>query len=405
MNPTPLPRSRYDFVIIGAGIIGISVANELLKKEPKLKVLILEKESGIGFHASGRNSGVLHAGFYYGPDSLKAKFCKDGNAELVKLMTNTPGSIMNTGKIVVARNELEYTHLQNLHSRGLANDVNLELHDAELLRKYEPLARTYGGFIWSPSTSIGNPAVILDALLHEAKVKDLKIKFNVQIKGMDKESIYTETDHILYKHLVNCAGTQADRVAHSLGVLDEYSLMPFLGVYRTTNLKYLPIKTLVYPVPHVINPFLGVHLTMTLNGEVKIGPTAIPLLGREQYSWNSRVPGSDLIDTLKSAISIAKGSKHSLRQLITSDVLKLRLSNLIEDASTLVPDTAKVKTWRTKPPGIRAQLVNRKTGELVQDFIVETHGNATHVLNAVSPAWTSSIPFGKYVADKAYAAL
>ena len=181
--------------------------------------------------------------------------------------------------------------------------------------------------------------------------------------------------------------------------------MPFLGVYRTTNLKYLPIKTLVYPVPHVVNPFLGVHLTMTLNGEVKIGPTAIPLLGREQYSWNSRVPGSDLIDTLKSAISIAGGKKHSLRQLITSDVLKLRLSNLIEDASTLVPDTATVKSWKIKPPGIRAQLVNRETGELVQDFIVETHGNATHVLNAVSPAWTSSIPFGKYVADKAYAVL
>jgi L-2-hydroxyglutarate oxidase len=173
-----------------------------------------------------------------------------------------------------------------------------------------------------------------------------------------------------------------------------------MGVYRATSEKNLPLQRLVYPVPHPINPFLGVHFTLTIDGKVKIGPTAIPIAGREQYSFAEGWSGSDIVQALKGMKSLVGGDSHNFGAILKSEWPKVIQKMLIKESTGLVPSAIGVRDWYRKPPGIRAQLVHLPTGKLEQDFIVSTKLNATHILNAVSPGWTSSIPFGKHVADK-----
>jgi L-2-hydroxyglutarate oxidase LhgO len=202
------------------------------------------------------------------------------------------------------------------------------------------------------------------------------------------------------KWVVNSAGAQSDRLARRLGLVKEFSMVPFMGVYRATSQKHLPLKRLVYPVPHPINPFLGVHFTLTLDGKVKIGPTAIPILGREQYSLFKGWSISDIGQALVATAALIHGEAHDFGEILKSELPKLREKSLVSESISLVPSAMEVKNWQKKPPGIRSQLVNIKTGKLEQDFIVENYKNSTHILNAVSPGWTSALPFGRWVAEE-----
>jgi L-2-hydroxyglutarate oxidase LhgO len=203
---------------------------------------------------------------------------------------------------------------------------------------------------------------------------------------------------VSYKHLINTAGSQADRIAHLFEVGKEYSMLPFIGMYRYVKQANLPLQTLVYPVPHVLNPFLGVHFTLTFDKLVKIGPTAIPIIGREQYKIQSKVELPDIKSTLLSSLALARGSHHSLREIAKSEFPKYSSKFLVRESSKLVPAVSKVSGWKVKPPGIRSQLVNLQSGELVQDFLVKKGPYSTHILNAVSPGWTSALPFGEFIA-------
>jgi L-2-hydroxyglutarate oxidase LhgO len=177
-------------------------------------------------------------------------------------------------------------------------------------------------------------------------------------------------------------------------------MIPFMGQYRTIPQNKLPLKTLVYPVPHPINPFLGVHLTLTTDGFVKIGPTALPILGREQYSVLSGWSLSDIAESLSGARSIAAGKSHSILEILRSELPNLRLDGLKREGGKLVPQVSQIKNWSRKTPGIRAQLVHLPTGTLEQDFKIVSYKNSIHVLNAVSPGWTSAIPFGHYIVSQ-----
>jgi len=180
----------------------------------------------------------------------------------------------------------------------------------------------------------------------------------------------------------------------------EYAMVPFMGIYRSVDSKKLPLKRLVYPLPHPMNPFLGVHFTLTLDGKVKIGPTAIPILGREQYSLTSGWSLPDIGQALVAASALIQGEAHSLGEILKSELPKLRETRLIRESASLVPRAKEIKNWTKKPPGIRSQLVHIKSGRLEQDFIVQNYMNSTHILNAVSPGWTSAIPFGRWVAHE-----
>jgi L-2-hydroxyglutarate oxidase LhgO len=394
-------RTDFDFIIAGAGIIGISTSLALLDLDPALKILIAEKEQTLGAHASGRNSGVLHAGFYYSPDSLKAQFCRDGNYQLRKLISRYNIPIRDIGKVVVARSAEDVEALKQLETRGISNGVKVSLLNADELSRYEPLATTKDVFLWSPTTAVSDPKLILNAMAEDARARGVIIRLGAPIK-FENGAIQIEGETLKYSHFINAVGAGSDRIAHQFGFANDYTMLPFMGLYRETSHDSIPISTLVYPAPHPINPFLGVHLTVTISGKVKIGPTAIPLLGREQYSLTKIPSFSDISDSLRGGYSLAKGKAHNLSRMISLEFPKFILANLVRDAATLVPMVSTVSRWKRREPGIRAQLVNLKSGELEQDFKIFGDSKSTHVLNVVSPGWTSAIPFGKHIADEAF---
>ena len=393
--------NKCDVLIIGAGVVGLSTGLALLQSRPSLKVIIADKEKDIGLHASGRNSGVIHAGFYYSSDSLKAKFCRDGNFELRKLAKKHGIPIKDVGKVVVARNEDEDSRLDTLFERGIANGVELEIHPKEKLKDFEPLAVTHNRFMWSPNTGISDSIAIVKAMRDDFLSLSGAIHFGSTVKLTESNGeILDSSNQFTFKHLVNAAGAQADRISRSVGVGTDYAMLPFMGVYRATSDKNLPLQRLVYPVPHPINPFLGVHLTITIDRKVKIGPTAIPIAGREQYSFTEGWSGSDIAQAFKGMKSLITGNTHDFGAILKSEWPKVIQKLLVKESTELVPRAIEVRDWHRKPPGIRAQLVHLPTGRLEQDFIVTSQANTTHVLNAVSPGWTSALPFGRWIADQ-----
>jgi L-2-hydroxyglutarate oxidase len=386
-----------DVLIAGGGVVGLAVGKELLASNPKLKVVVIEKEKTLGVHASGRNSGVLHAGFYYSPDSLKAKFCREGNRELRQLCQRHRIPVLNTGKVVVAKNDAELKELEKLYLRGLQNDVSLELLEAKQLAEIEPQARTHERFLWSPTTGVSDPHAVIGALSREFMDLGGALLPATLLEVKDDGLITINGEAIQYRHFVNCAGTQSDRIANKFNVGNQFTMMPFMGVYKSVSHALLPLKTLIYPVPHPINPFLGVHFTLTIDGQTKIGPTAIPVLGRENYSISQGISLLDSIETFKGFKSMVLGETHNVSNLLTSELPKLSRRVLVREASLLVPSARKIKEWKSRPPGIRAQLIDTESGKLQQDFVVLPGAKSTHVLNAVSPGWTSAIPFGRWI--------
>jgi L-2-hydroxyglutarate oxidase LhgO len=394
-------RIKCELLVIGGGVIGFSIGIAFLDRYPGKKVVLVDKESSIGKHASGRNSGVLHAGFYYSPESLKAKFCRDGNLALRKLAKKHKIHVREVGKVVVARNPEENLRLDLLYERGTQNGVELEIIDASLLSNFEPLAKTTERFLWSPTTAVSNPEKILNALQREFQNLGGEIFLHSKIELKESAGeIYEKDSNFDARFIVNAAGAQADCIARNINVGLEYAMVPFMGVYRATDEKNLPLQRLVYPVPHAINPFLGVHFTLTIDGTVKIGPTAIPILGREQYSLREGWSISDSLQTLRGAIALVKGESHNFGSILKSEWPKLSLMKLVEEACQLVPNAKQGIEWYKKPPGIRAQLVHLPSGKLEQDFVVRRYLNSVHVLNAVSPGWTSSIPFADWIVDQ-----
>ena len=398
-----IQAQKCDVLIIGGGIIGLSIGIALLESKPSLKVIIAEKEKFLGMHASGRNSGVLHAGFYYSPDSLKAKFCRDGNKELRKVAKKHEIEVRDVGKVVVARNEDENQRIDTLFERGIKNGVDIELKSADELKLFEPLAVTHERFLWSPSTGVSDPKAINQALMNDFVSLGGKIDFDTERTLIQRNSeIHDGSNQYDAKHFINAAGAQSDRIARKVDVGLEYAMLPFMGVYRATEEKNLPLKRLVYPVPHPINPFLGVHFTLTVDHKVKIGPTAIPISGREQYSFTEGWSASDIGQAFKGMKSLIRGDSHDLRAILKTEWPKIIQSRLVKESTELVPSANQVKNWAKKPPGIRSQLVHLPTGKLEQDFVVRLEANSIHILNAVSPGWTSAIPFGRWIVEEFY---
>ena len=393
-------KEKMDYLVIGAGIIGISIGNSLLDKYPNARVVIADKEPQLGAHASGRNSGVLHAGFYYSPDSLKARFCRDGNSALREVIARHSIPIRKTGKVVITKDLEELQRLNALYERGIANGVKLELLPASDLHKFEPLAKTHGNFLWSPTTAVSDPAALILATSKDfiSRGGILKLKTEVQIN--DAHEVFLNSQEFEFGVIINAAGVNALYFAQKFGIGKQYSLLPVLGLYKTILDIHLPLRTLVYPVPNPKNPFLGVHFTLTTDHKIKIGPTAIPVIGREQYSFKDGFDLRDIRNTTSAVSALARNSLSNLVSLAATEFPKVFTRNLIINGSKLVPSVSATSSWATKKPGLRAQLVNRNTGEFEQDFVVEKSGKFIHILNVVSPGWTASIPFADWVVEK-----
>ena len=393
---------NYDYVIIGAGIIGISLGIELLTQKPTKKILIIDKETRPGVHASGRNSGVLHAGFYYSPDSLKAKFCKQGNLELKKFCNTNNLEVKETGKVVVCQDKNDVTRLMNLFERGIANGVEIELLESKELSRIEPAAQTVGKFIWSPTTAVGNPNEIIKKLAEKFTKMGGLFRFNSRVKLINRsnEVLIEGNGYILSAtSIINSAGAYASELAKQVGVGHEYVCLPFLGAYRKSEFVAGNPKRLVYPVPNPINPFLGVHTTNTLFDEIKIGPTAFPVIGKEQYKFLDGFNAKELRDFYLATKTLLKSDSVNILGLAKSEGIKLFKRPLIKKAKRLTNALDLNQKWKNYPAGIRAQIVNLDTKVIEMDYIVRSDKNVVHILNAVSPGWTSSIPFSRWIVE------
>ena len=390
---------KTDILIVGGGIIGLSIARELNNRHPDLKITLIEKEATAACHASGRNSGVLHAGFYYTPDSLKSRFTVEGNKLLTDYCLKNNLSINRCGKVVVAKDEKELDSIFELKRRGDTNGVDLELIDEKRLEEIEPNARTFDKALYSPTTSVVNPKEVVAHIADTLKRK-VNILFNEKfIKRDDTNTISTNTRKIKFKHLINSAGLYADKIAHQFGIGSKYTLIPFKGLYMEYKDRNL-IGRHIYPVPNLGNPFLGVHFTKAIDGKVKIGPTAIPAFWRENYQGVSNFKLNEFLEVLFYETKLFFTNAFNFRNLTFEEIKKYYRNYFIQQATHLVKkiDINNFGSYLT--PGIRAQLLNTEEMKLVMDYVVEQGENSTHVLNAVSPAFTSAFSFSKFIVDE-----
>ncbi len=389
---------------MGAGIIGLTIAREIRLRWPDQRVTVLEKEADVALHASGRNSGVLHAGFYYDPDSLKAKLTNSGNKQLTDFCIHHGIKINRCGKLVVASSEADLPALTELHRRGIANGVELQLVDEREAKDIEPRARTYEWAIYSPHTSAVDPVEVTQTM-----AKDCESLGVILIRGESFQTgkewgptvrVATSKRLLSTGLLINAAGLYADRVAHQFGVGRNYRMQPFKGLYLHANDSFGKLNTHVYPVPDLRNPFLGVHFTITVDGHVKIGPTATPALWREQYGWREGFNLGELSETTGNLIRLLTKRDSTIRRSAPAEAAKYLRQLLVKKASRLIPDITPHQFEQWGRPGIRAQLVDRTTMSLLSDFKIETTQHTLHILNAVSPAFTSSLPFASLAVDE-----
>ncbi|HIF51283.1 MAG TPA: L-2-hydroxyglutarate oxidase [Thiotrichaceae bacterium] len=389
-----------DFLIIGAGIVGLTIALELKKQFSDSSITILEKEVQPGAHASGRNSGVLHAGFYYTADSLKAQLCRDGNLAWRQYCKEKKLTINQCGKLVIARNENELKGLDELYKRGHINNVELEMISAKQAAEIESQMYTYERALWSPTTATVNPMEVVQSIQQDIAEAGISLLNDTAYIERVNNRVITSNGEFEAGYIINAAGLYADKIAKDYGFSQDFKILPFKGLYLYANDDGLKLKTNIYPVPDLRNPFLGVHFTVTAENKTKIGPTAIPAFWRENYVGLEQFNLKEMIDILGIDASLFVANNFGFRKLAFNEMQKYSKKKLVKLAGTLLKniDQNDFKQWGK--PGIRAQLINIKTKELEMDFKFEGDDKSFHVLNAVSPAFTCALPFSELLVSE-----
>ncbi len=389
-----------DFLVIGGGIIGLSLASNLKRRYPDCSVTLIEKEKTCGRHASGRNSGVLHAGFYYGPDSWKARFTLTGNRALKDYCRERSIPVNLTGKLVVARDEAELPALYRLLERGRANGVLLALVTEDEARRIEPRVKTAGPALYSPETATVDPRRVVAAFAADAEAAGVRLWTSTAYLGRRNGAVRTTRGSIDAGHVVNAAGLHADTVARDFGYAEHHAIMPFKGLYLGSSEPPGSLKTNVYPVPDPDYPFLGAHFTLGPEGRVTLGPTALPALWREQYRGWAGFEPRELRSGLRLFCRLFLSDPAAYARLAFSELRCSFKPWLVREGARLI-EGVRAEHFRVwGEAGIRAQLVDRKTGRLESDFRFEGDEKSSHVLNVVSPAFTCALPFCAYLAER-----
>ena len=389
-----------DFLVLGGGVMGLTLALELKRRYPDCSITLMEKEAEFGLHASGRNSGVLHAGFYYTANSLKARFTREGNRRLTEYCRERGLALNPCGKIVVARSEEERRGIRTLLQRGRDNGVDVRHVSEAEARELEPHAKTVGEALYSPTTSTIDPAEVMHELVHDARNAGVRLLSETAYLGRAGEEIHTTSGPIQAGYVVNAAGLYADRIARDHGYGQEVRIFPFKGLYLYQDGNGASLRRHIYPVPDLQNPFLGVHFTVTAKGEAKIGPTAIPALWRENYSGLKDPRWDELAQVARLGCGLFLNNRFGFRTLALRELPKFTRRHLASLAGKLVQglDMRRFRIWGK--PGIRAQPVNLRTRKLEMDFLYHGDSRSFHLLNAVSPAFTCSLPFSAYLVDR-----
>jgi L-2-hydroxyglutarate oxidase LhgO len=388
-----------DILIVGAGITGLTAARELVSRGAG-DILIMEKEPGLGAHASGRNSGVLHAGIYYSPGTNKARFCVEGNRLMKEYCRERGLTLKETGKVIVPDTDEKEEALDELKRRADSSGARSYLIDTKELLDIEPHAARRERALYSPDTAVVDPVQILGEMKREleegGKVRFLFGTSFVSLAGTG--TAVTSAGNIKFAKLVNAAGAFADRVAGAFGIGGNYRVLPFKGTYKKLKKEksYL-VRGNIYPVPDLRNPFLGVHFTRSVRDDVYIGPTAIPVLGREEYGFMDDLSLESLSILYRDSVLFF--ANDAFRGAALTEIRKYSVRNLLNEARGLLPELGIDDIEDTPKSGIRPQLVDWDTKKLVTDFVVIRDGDSIHILNAISPAFTCSMAFARYTVD------
>ncbi|MGA7669661.1 MAG: L-2-hydroxyglutarate oxidase [Nitrolancea sp.] len=389
-----------DVIVIGAGIVGLAAAREILKRHPDLKLAVLEKEAQIAGHQSGHNSGVIHSGIYYAPGSLKAKACVAGSAQMMAYCDEHDIPYQLCGKVIVATDESEIPRLEALFERGQTNGVpDLRMIDADELKEVEPHV-TGVHAILSPRTGIVDYRQVADSYAEELMKSGGKILTDHEvvsiIRGATRTLVCTNRGDFETKRVIACAGVYADRVAGMTGAPLEPRIVPFRGDYYILRPERRDlVRGNIYPVPDPRFPFLGVHFTPRMNGDLWLGPNAVLAFSREGYSFGS-IQLNDLTDMARFGGFRNFARKH-WRTGFDEMARDLSKKRFLASLQKFIPEL-EMEDLLPGPSGVRAQALS-EDGNLVDDFIVDRERRVLHVRNAPSPAATSSLVIGAMIAD------
>jgi (S)-2-hydroxyglutarate dehydrogenase len=394
--------ARCDLTVVGGGIVGLAVARELLRRHPHATVCVLERERDIGMHQTGHNSGVIHAGVYYVPGSLKAQLCVEGAREMYEYCEARGIAHERCGKVIVATDGSELARLDELERRGNANGVpGLRRIDAAGIQELEPHARGIAG-LHSPDTGIADFSAVARAYAEDVRDAGGTVTTGCEVTGVSVTGRALRLTHTQGStetgHAIFCAGAWADRLAVTAGADPDPRIVPFRGAYlRLVPARRELVRSLIYPVPDPSLPFLGVHLTKHIGGEVLIGPTALMAGARDAYSL-AKIRPRDVRDTLA-----WPGTWRMLASWWRTGVTELhhatQRSAFVRAAARYVPELGSGDV-ESSFAGVRAQALARD-GRLVDDFVFSRTERALHVRNAPSPAATSSLAIARHVADEA----
>lgn len=390
----------YDYIVIGAGIIGMSTTWQLQKAFPGCSVLVLEKEAGPALHQSGRNSGVIHAGVYYAPGSLKAQFCKEGNAATKAFCNEFDIGYDQCGKLLVSTSEQELTRMHALATRCAENEIQVFPLTSDELKFQEPHISGVGALL-VPSTGIVSYTAITVKMAALVEQKKGAIRYNCEVVAIteqaDELTVETTGGRFRGQYLITCAGLMADRIVEMLGIKPDFKIIPFRGEYFLLAAQHNRIVNhLIYPIPDPDLPFLGIHLTRMIDGTVTVGPNAVLAFKREGY----RKTDFSLRDSFE--MFTYPGLLKVLYNNFMVSLLELKncfyKEGYLEQVRKYCPSLA-MDDLQDYPAGIRAQAVSRD-GQLVGDFLFVTTNRSLSVCNAPSPAATSAIPIGGYIVEK-----
>ena len=390
----------YDYLIIGGGIVGLSVGKALMEKFPAASLAIIEKEPQLATHQTGHNSGVIHSGIYYKPGSLKAQLAKSGNESMRRFSEEMGIQHDICGKVIVATNDKERPLLENLYQRGLENGLEIHKMSQEELKEREPHVIGVEA-IHVPNAGIVNYKEVCEKIGETIEGRNGKIYLNQKVTAITEkgEEVVIETEKQTFrgKYLINCAGLHSDRIARIAGYKIDMKIIPFRGEYFQIRYERKElVKHLIYPVPNPDFPFLGVHFTRMIDGKVDVGPNAVLSLKREGYKKTDFLL-SDAAEIIRFKGFWKLAGKY-MREGLDEMVRSVSKKKFVENARRLIPDLEE-DDLIPGPAGVRAQALNHD-GSLVDDFKIINGNNSVHVLNAPSPAATASLEIGRAIASK-----
>lgn len=397
-----MERIDYDLAIVGGGILGLATAHAVRARRPEARIVVLEKEPALARHQTGRNSGVVHSGIYYAPGSLKARLCVEGARRLEAFCRERGVRYEAVGKVIVATREEELPRLDALLERGRANGVpGLRRLDPAGLREVEPHAAGLAA-IHSPATAIVDYVGVAEALAAELRAGGARVETGAPVVAIDRTGdghrLRTPRLEVRARAFVACAGLHADRVARLAGTVPSVRIVPFRGeYYQLAPERRNLVRGNVYPVPDPALPFLGVHLTRTVDGGVEAGPNAVFAFAREGYRMRD-VHAGELVEALafpgtwRLAARFWRTGVYEFRRSLDPELF-------VRSLRRLVPELRR-EDVRRGGAGVRAQAIDR-AGRLVDDFVIERAPGALHVLNAPSPAATASLAIGRRLAEEA----